>query len=424
MSRRASRDDSASKLTRFNPLDTTWAGHFTGVAVTPVATPSLSRMRDVWRQVSREHPDAALVGRVEPRGWVSVSESERERFVEETIVPITDPGPDEVDAFVVEEFGALPADRPIRVGIGERSLLLLVSHQLGDGATVTSLIQALLAADADAIGTLTRTATLRDVARAFRAQVRPHGREWLAIARAQLASRGAAHSATPVKIPAAGSWETSMVSVRWTPEQVRLLSAWRTRNARGSTLTGLMTAATHHALVELGIPLDPRSVHTLVDVRRYLPPSDGRLLPGNMAKSVRLDVAPTDVRAVSDALKATVDSARPVVSTLLGGVVAAIPRPRRHPSGEPTGPVGFTFNSMPDLPGLSTLPWLSDDVRQYVGAGLPAYADSVTVSMLRLRTHTQVTAVFPTWMADRATMRRALGEIPERIDELVSPVAT
>lgn len=419
---------------RINLLDRPWAGHWTGVVVTPIRVPSLENMRTAWRSLMDEHPDAALACRVDERNWITVPAAERNAFVRATIVPIEDPAADDADTCLARSLHLLPADRPILIGVGERSLLLLCSHQIGDGATVTSLIRALLDGDADGLGALTRKADLPDVVRATRAQARGHGREWWSMARRRIAGlRGGGSTAEPAdptpgasptrpaRSEAGTADRTAVVSVRWTTADLQQISRWRTSNAKGMSITSVLTAATQRALVEAGLPMAADGFHSLVDLRRYLPDSKQSFLAGNLAKSVRIDADPTDLRAIGEASRTMVESARPVLSTVLGAMAGAVTR--RMPSGvapaSADGPVAMTFNSMPALPGLSELPWLPGQARQYVGVGYPAGPRSITVFAMRMREHMQVTAAFQETLIDPELVRRILVGIPHRVDELV-----
>ncbi len=420
---------------RINLLDRPWAGHWTGVIVTPVRVPSLETVRQVWRRLTDAHPDAAMVGRMDERNWITVPEAERDAFVRSTVVPIEDPATEDADDCLARSLHLLAADRPILIGVGERSLLLLVTHQLGDAATVTLLIKAVLEADAAALGALTRRATPADVIRATRTQAGAHGRQWWSMAWQRIggARRGRRPSTAAPTGPAAtatGSTaaptgraatteETSVVSVRWSTAELQSISRWRARHAKGMSITSVLTAATHRALTEAGLPMAADGFHTLVDLRRYLPESDRAFLAGNLAKSVRIDSDPADLRAVGDASREMVDSARPVLATLIGAVAGAVPRRSAPARTTAAGPVAMTFNSMPGLPGLSELPWLPGEARQYIGVGYPTVPGSITVFAMRMREHMQVTTAFPVSMIDPEVMRRALQSIPRRIAELV-----
>jgi hypothetical protein len=419
---------------RINLLDRPWAGHWTGVVVTPIRVPSLENLRTAWRSLMDEHPDAALACRVDERNWITVPAAERDAFVRATIVPIEDPAPEDADTYLARSVHLLPADRPVLIGVGERSLLMLCSHQLGDGATVTSLIRALLDGDVDGLGALARKADLPDVVRAARAQARGHGREWWSMARRRIAGlRGGGSTAepadpTPGASPtrpagseAGSANRTAVVSVRWSSAELQQISRWRTRHAKGMSITSVLTAVTQRALVDAGLPMATGGFHSLVDLRRYLPDSEQSFLAGNLAKSVRIEADPTDLRAIGEASREMVDSARPVLSTVIGALAGAVTRRRTSEAAAASadGPVSMTFNSMPALPGLSALPWLPGQARQYVGVGYPAGPLSITVFAMRMREHMQVTAAFPESLIDPELVRGILASIPHRIDDLV-----
>jgi hypothetical protein len=445
-----------TRRVKINLLDRPWAGHWTGVIVTPVRVPTPESLRVVWRQLIDAHPDAPLTGRMDRRSWICVPESDRDAFVRSTIVTIDDPTTQDADGYLARSLHLLPADRPILIGVGERSLLVLLSHQLGDASTVTLMIKALLAGDADGLAALTHKADLPDVVRAARFQARSHGREWWSMARRRIAGlrsgRGedpaptvlaptptpvpaasatvpAASATVSVAAPVGGTGGTAVVSVRWTTADLQPVSRWRNRHAKGMSITSVLTAATQRALLDAGLPMATDGFHSLVDLRRYRPESDQGFLAGNLAKSVRIDADPTDLRAIGDASREMVESARPVLSTVIGCLsgawIGAVTRRRAdrpaHEAGH--GPVSMTFNSMPALPGLSELPWLPGAARQYIGVGYPALPQSITVFAMRMREHMQVTAAFPASMIDPERLRSALQDIPGRIDELVEAPA-
>lgn len=412
---------------RINALDRPWAGHWTGVIVTPIRMPDRADVRAVWQRLLEQTPANPLACRIDDRSgdWLTVAPEDRPAHLDRTIVAIEDPAADDADAFLARSLHRLAPDQTILIGVGEQTLLLFWTHQIGDGATTTTFIKALLGLDEPALAAFGDRARLSTVARALPRQARAHGREWWATARRRTNGGSTEeHPAGTALLPAAPVDDpTQLVSVRWSTADLQQVSRWRSKNAKGTSITAVLTAATHGALVQAGLPMDPSGFHSLVDLRRYLP--DGAFVPGNLAKSVRIEAPPTDLSAISDASKQVVDTARPVASTVIGsvaGVVAGRLRRRRpataHPAPAP-GPVAMTFNSMPALPGLSELPWLPGGVRQYIGAGYPAGAGSLTVFAMRMREHMQVTVTFPASMMDADRMRELLRSIPGDIDRLI-----
>lgn len=411
---------------RINALDRPWAGHWTGVVVTPIRMPARADVRAAWQRLLEQTPENPLACRIDDRtgAWLSVAAEDRPAHLDRTIVAIEDPAVDEADAFLARSLQRLAPDQSILIGVGEQTLLLLWTHQIGDGATTTTFIKALLDLDEPALAALANRARLSTVARALPRQAWVHGREWWAMARRRTGGATEEHPDGVTRLPAALAGDpTQVVSVRWSSADLQLVSRWRSRHAKGTSITAVLTAATHRALVDAGLPMDRTGFHSLVDLRRYLP--DGGFVPGNLAKSVRIEASLTDLTAISGASKEAVDTARPVASTVIGSVAgAAAGRLRRHRPAPAhpapvNGPVAMTFNSMPALPGLSELPWLPGGVRQYVGVGYPAGAGSLTVFAMRMREHMQVTVTFPASMMDADRMRDLMRSIPGRIDRLI-----
>lgn len=411
---------------RINPLDRPWAGHWTAVVVTPIRMPDRADVRALWQQLMERAPQTPLSCRIDDRSgaWLPVPEQDRDDHLDRTIVAIKDPAADDADSFLAASMHRLAADQSILIGVGEHSLLLLLTHQLGDGASTSTLIRALIDLDEPALAAFAGRARLSTVVGALRTQAREHGRQWWATARRR-AGGDAAQVPTSAPLPAGPAEDaTEVVSVRWSTADLQQISRWRSRNAKGISITAVLTAATYQAFRQAGLPMDSTGYHSLIDLRRYLP--EGDFLAGNLAKSVRIDADLTDLRAIADASKEVVDTARPVPATVIGAVVGRLAglirrgaAPADH-SATATGPVAMTFNSMPALPGLSELPWLPGSVRQYVGVGYPAGPGSLTVFAMRLREHMQVTVAFPASVMDAEHMRELLRSIPGDIDRLLT----
>ena len=221
------------------------------------------------------------------------------------------------------------------------------------------------------------------------------------------------------------------MSVRWTTADLQPVSRWRNRHAKGMSITSVLTAATQRALLDAGLPMATDGFHSLVDLRRYRPESEQGFLAGNLAKSVRIDADPTDLRARSGMPPGRWSIGPPGAQHRHRFPDRSLDR-RGHPTpSRPSraleadhGPVAMTFrNSMPALPGLSELPWLPGRPAS-TSASDTRGPQSITVFAMRMREHMQVTAAFPESLIDPERLVQGSWQgIPVRIDELVDAPA-
>jgi hypothetical protein len=192
---------------------------------------------------------------------------------------------------------------------------------------------------------------------------------------------------------------------------LRGLTRWRNANARGVSPTAVYTSAVHLALREQGIPMAENGFYTLLDMRGLVRP-DGQPVWGNLSKALYLTVDVADPRAVHEALEAARTTQRALPAALLGTLSSALALPRPPAAQAPVSPVRLTFNSMPTLPGLAELPWLTDTHR-FFGFGPSLGPGDISVFAIRLRDHLELIDSFDEATAPATAVRAAVVAMAE-----------
>ncbi|MET1071506.1 MAG: hypothetical protein ABWY11_02545, partial [Umezawaea sp.] len=237
-----------------------------------------------------------------------------------------------------------------------------------------------------------------------------HHREWARYLRHR--------SGPPVASPVgpAATPRPSFTSATLSNDALRDITRWRNANARGVSLTCVLTTAVHNALTRGGVPMDDRGFYALIDMRTALPERSEPYW-GNMSKSLYLTADPTDPHSVESALRTARKTHRAVPASLVGAVASAVTR-HRPPTAlrPPAAPVTLTFNSIPTLPRLSDLPWHDQAGRRFYAFGPSLGPGGISVSAIRLRGHMELTASFDEATVTPETMRRSLESLSRVTD--------
>lgn len=335
------------------------------------------------------NPAVCLVDRSGAR-WVSMSPAGFEAYSQELVVELDAPAGSDRDA--ADAVARYLVDSPL----GARPLLLAVcrgvvgakiSHAVGDGRLVNTLLPELIAA-----------ATQRRAARPplaaparlplARAALHHFGRHPSRLGGALSKARSAAH---PPAVPGTGEtrpWRPDVAYVsQGAPTALPAIRAWRDAHAPGVSAAAVLFAATAVAFDRCGLPPRWPGAIVLVDARRYVP--GGLTVAGNFSWGQYLSPGDlTDPRQVYDALKTQLSTGRALAMLALragrmvlapGGTaplpatVAAKPRPE------------LTYTHVGRLDAYQQLPWATPaDRRQNISVPTTSGPQAVTVSFTEL----------------------------------------
>jgi hypothetical protein len=173
------------------------------------------------------------------------------------------------------------------------------------------------------------------------------------------------------------------------------------------SITAVLASRVYTAFTAEGIAMAPSGFYSLFDIRSYLEVDSGGLW-GNLAKALFLAADLTDPRSVDEAMREIIQSRRALPATVAGGVLTALRPPRLHTEMAAAGAPVLTFNSMPGLPGLESVPWIGTGVRRYFGVGYPTGPTGISVFAVRLRDRMEITASFDLGTVDPDAAARAL----------------
>jgi hypothetical protein len=405
-------------MSRIALIDRPWLGYRSVMLATPLAAPPIERVRAVFADFLRRHPDAPLACRLDPARarWLPVPAAGRDAHVERIVRAVPDPSAD-LEAHIAAHGTGLRGV-PFVAAVSPSSVMINGAHVLGDAVTLAQLLLALATADADGLAAIGDRARTLDPVRALARGVRAHGREWLAHVRHPATPPPAA---APLLAPPAATPAPAFAGTVLDKAALREITQWRNAHARGVSLTGVLTAMGYRALTAAGIAVYDGGFYALIDIRSQLPEA-GAPRFGNLAKSLFLTAPLGDPAAVSGALASAMDTQRAVPAI----VVASATSVRPHaPSDAPAAPLMLTFNSLPTLPGLADLPWTGTGKRFY-GFGESVDAGGLTIFALRMRDHMQITASFDERSADPAAVRAALAALARPADllEAMAPAAS
>ena len=390
-------------------IDRPWAGHRSVVLVTPLTVKPIAEIRAMLAEFLRQHPQSPLACRLDAASgrWVPVPAAERESHLDRILISAADPDPADVEGHIAEHLETEAAHLPLVIVVSPTSILSQTDHAVGDLATLTRMIDALAQADLAALAALTRRTPTSVPVKTLVKGLRSHYRDWAGYVRARTGPP--AFRETGDAVPLRPAFAGMILG----NDALRAITRWRNANARGVSLTCVLTSAVHQALRAHGIPMHDAGFYTLLDMRALLPESpDPRW--GNLAKSLYLSADVADPRSVEASLREARDTQRTLPATVVGAVTSALNRAQPNATHQrPVSPVLLTFNSVPTLPGLSELPWLSEQGRRFYGFGPSLGLGDISVSTIRLREYMEVTASFDETTVSTETMRRALAALAD-----------
>src|SRR6185312_5892586 len=167
-----------SRMTRIALIDRPWLGYRSVMLATPLAAAPIERVRAVFAEFLRRHPEAPLACRIDGTRWAPVEDVEA--HLDRVLRPAPDPG--DLEAHVAAH-GAAPADLPFVATVSPTSVMINGAHVLGDAVTLAQLLLAVATADPDAFAAIGDRARTADALRALARGLPGHGRGWLDHAR-------------------------------------------------------------------------------------------------------------------------------------------------------------------------------------------------------------------------------------------------
>lgn len=376
-------------------IDRPWLDHYTVALATPLRVRPIGEIRAVLADFVSRHPTAPLACRLDPGAnrWLPVPPGERSAHLDRVVTAADDPDPADL-AGHLRAHGTMGPGLPLQVAVGPESFMLQVCHAVGDAVTVAQLLFALVQADSLELGHLARRVGTSVPVRALIGNAWSHHRDWARYLR----RRNGPPEATAVG--PATTPRPSFTRATLSNAALRDITRWRNTNARGVSLTCVLTAAMHRALTRAGVPMDDRGYYALIDMRSALPERPEPYW-GNMSKSLYLAADPADPHSVENALRTARTTHRALPASVVGAVTSVLARPRPPTDPRPpVAPVSLTFNSIPILPRLSELPWHDQESQRFYAYGPSRGPGGISVSAVRLRGHMELSASF-----DEATVR-------------------
>jgi hypothetical protein len=385
-------------------IDRQWAGHWVSLLMSPIAAPSVDDVRELLFRYFEEVPTAGLASIVDLRRgvWIRVPTSERRAFVERMVVPGADPEPDARDAYQLRHQAPADWDLATKIVVGPTSILVSIHHVLGDGATLSDLATTVANLDLEGVRRQEPRATTGTIARASGRHARSYAGRWVSQVRSRRTTRPDVAgveapqpgqvAAAPAARVVAGTATPGQLSVMIEDHELAAMTAWGRTAHPTARLSSVLTGAFYRALRAQDLPVNPAGFNALVDVRRYLLPSESGI-SGNLAKA--LFVATDDLgdpTSVAAAQAALIDSGWTLPSLALGAVLASLPG-RKH-TGPSTatvgGPLTMNMSVMSSLPGLSDIAWLEGGRTRFTGIGYPVGLDVISLFAVRMPDHLEV----------------------------------
>jgi len=389
-------------------IDRPWLSHRTVVLATPLAVRPPGEIRAMLAEFMRTNPTAPISCRLDPKSnrWLPVPAAEQATHLDRSVIATNDPDPADLSGHVLAHQSMVP-DLPILVAVGPESILLQVCHALGDATTVIQLLFALVQADVREIDCLAQRVGTAVPARALIGNAWSHHRDWVSFLR----HRGRPPTAQPIG-PAATP-KPCVAGATLSNAALRDITRWRNANAPGVSLTCVLTAATHTALIRRAVPMDDRGCYALIDMRSVLPKRPEPYW-GNLSKSLYLAADPADPRSVDSAMRTARKTHRALPASVVGAVSSVATRRRASTTRQPpVAPVSLTFNSIPLLPRLSDLPWRDQVSRRFFAFGPSRGPSGISVTAIRLRGHMELSASFDEATVKPETMRDALESLSD-----------
>jgi len=394
---------------RTSYLDRSWLDHWTVLALAPIKAPDLGELRSKMVKFIADNPRHPLACTLEQGGrrWRPIARQDRERHVNELIVPD--------GKFDIEEpFEHLDRNRPaegstapFKVVVGADTMLLYFAHAAGDIAVFAPFSVLLSLGDIDGLKTLTADAGLPVAVKILLKEIRPHWRGWWQHARKP-------DGAAPPSVGAADARHSSPVTtargVTVSPVEFSAFKEWRRRTCPELATTALMASAMFIAMEREGIPLNDKGFYTLVDLRRHLPKKQA-LRPANLAKSAYIAADMHDPQAIGDGVKQLVESARAVPALLAGAVSTALARSPHDAGLTRLEPITMTFNSMMRIPGIEHFPWIDPRDAHFITMSYHVGVNGISVSACAVEGGMSMSASFDPTRVDPAAVSRALGHL-------------
>ena len=241
-------------MTRIALIDRPWLGYRSVMLATPLTAAPIERVRAVFAEFLRRHPEAPLSCRVDGTRWAPVDDVEA--HLDRVLRPA--PDPDDLEAHVAAH-GVAPADLPFVATVSPTSAMINGAHVLGDAVTLAQLLLALATADPHAFAAIGDRARTADALRALARGLPGHGRGWLDHARHPVAPP--AVRPVPTVVPPAPAFAGTVLD----QGALRAITKWRNANARGVSLTGVLASLAHRALTAHGIPVAGDGLAAIAD---------------------------------------------------------------------------------------------------------------------------------------------------------------
>ncbi|SNQ49239.1 conserved hypothetical protein [Frankia canadensis] len=405
------------------PRDRVWRRTQIVGVLGPLDVPSPPRLRDALYRLAAIAPGRPPLCTLDRAGtrWRPVPGPRLAEHLDRVVRPL-DPdvgGADDVLALVERGLRTPPADLPLRISVGGEHVLVEMSHLVGDGRHLDLYWSELLGRALDGgVPTLAAHAGPRlALPRAFAATFARHPGRLAAIAR----GAGAAAGDTPLTERGGGAGpdggaDPAFVARHTGPELLRAVRDARGGRDTGRSVAGILFAAAWSAVARAGLPAPAPGLWVLFDGRRFLPVPAGGV--GNFVAGVYLEPAdPRDPVAISTAMRAVIDSGRPVATMAAAAakqLAPPIPLPRRGrgPAAPPSRPAPtLAVNFLPRLPGFTGLPWrASPGERTLALASTPGGPGGITVTMAELDGCLHVSITFDGALFERKAVR-AMAEL-------------
>jgi hypothetical protein len=396
---------------RTSCLDRTWLDHWTVLGLAPIKAPALDDLRSKMLDFIAENPRHPLACTLEEGGrrWHPVPVEDRERHVDELIVPGGKFDIDEPFDHLDRNRPAVASTAPFKVVVGSDTMVLYFDHAAGDIAVFAPFALLMSLGDVDGLTTLAADAGLPAATKILLKTIRPNWRGWWQHARnpdgAVPRALGALDAVSARRTPT-----TTARGARVSPAEFSAFKDWRRKTCPELATTALMASATFVAMEREGIRLNDRGFYTLVDLRRHLPKKQA-LRPANLAKSAYITADMRDPEAIGDGVKRLVDSARAVPALVAGAVSAALATTSRDVGATSLEPLTMTFNSMMRIPGIEHFPWTDPRDARFITMSYHVGVNGISVSACAVEGGMSMSASFDPTRVDAAAVSRALAHL-------------